>query len=238
MTFEEVLFLRGGPRPQLILTIHDVPEDVKRQNPHRSTITWTYEPNPNGFPTGKELTAVQNIEEKLMAALAPSGTFFVGHVYEAGRMISTFHGPVPVPSTIKVKTGLFKHETLEVTHHLDPDWYYYTSTLEANPVEYQLFRSRQLLDTLAQHGDNHERSRPVDFGVSFPTVEARTAAIAEAEAAGYKVNETTEEEWIFVELQKETSLDRSSLGSTLDELLRIVERHGGEFDGWACPVTK
>jgi len=238
MAYEVVLYTRGGPRPQLIMAIHAVPEAVKRKNPHRSTITWTYEPNPYGFPSGKVLTSVQSLEEKLIAALAPSGTFFVGHVYEAGRMISTFHGPAPVPSTIKVKTGLFKHETLDVTHHLDPEWSYYTYTLEANPVEYQLSQSHQLLQTLAQHGDNHERSRPVDFGVSFPTVEARTAAIAEAETAGYRVNETTEEGWIFVELQKETALDRSALGATLDELLTIIARHGGEFDGWACLVTK
>jgi hypothetical protein len=238
MAFEEVVFVRQEGEFRMVLGITGVPKDFRQRHPNRISIEWTYTPGQNGFPERGDLQTIQKSEERAMAALHDLGAIFVGHYYGDGRLVSTFHSRVKLDSPLKVKSGLLRRETFELVNHHDPEWEYYTTMLEPNPVEYQLYRSHQLFATLAANGDVHTVVRPVDFGMSFPTDAARSAAIAEAEKLGYRTNSRSDEGWIFVELQKDTAIDRDSLARILEELLAVVERHGGGFDGWACPVVR
>jgi uncharacterized protein (TIGR01619 family) len=207
--------------------------------PHAIMFNMPYEAVRDRLPGSKELQRVSKLEEGLMKQLEGPNGVFAGHVIGFGRQLSVFYCRSAITSPMTVKTGLLSKETLTPTCKHDPEWTFFAEHLEATAQEVQMTRNLPLHQTLQENGDDFTKPRVVDFGVEFPDSNRRAAFLSEAVALGYTYDEAAlADNDDFVELHRTTSIEPkviAQMGLELDELAR---KHGGEFDGWACPVTK
>jgi hypothetical protein len=217
------------------------------QPDERSRFTWVgtaslaYEPQDFGLPKDGELTRIGKIEDQLIEALERSGSIFVGHVTGSNHMRVMFYAAVRGPQSLQVKTGLLKKEEVALEWRHDPDWTLYEFELKPTAEEAMMDRFRNLWYRLYELGDNPDLPRQVDFAFIFSTEEARSAFLAEAHEAGY----TSEDEsspgkdgQFWCELNKTTPIAPEVLVHDCVRLDDLAVKHGGEFDGWACHVTK
>lgn len=216
-------------------------EDLRRQFPHLLSLTLTYQPNPAGVPAdAAEYKRNNLIEDKLEKAVPPS-VVLVGHLTGMGRTVILFVSKTPSVAPITVGLGLFKKETFNlVAPHPDP-WAWYEANAKMTDLERVTSAYFPLYQQLEKHGDNHSKPRPVDFAARFSSDAGREAFLAEVFAQGYVLGK--QGRWdpasgnFWCEFVKETAIEPSRIGPLVLELEALAVRHGGEFDGWACPVV-
>lgn len=227
--------------PKIVTTVALNPEE--RPNlPFQVTARLPYQAKDNGLPVNDELNRVARIEDQLVEALKPLGGLHLGHITSAGAMLVAFRMPEKAPVEITVKTGLLRKEQVELISRHDPEWVWYETEMAPDEIESEMGRNQQLLITLQEHGDQHQKPRPVDFGAFFPTADARSAFLAAIHADGYRLTpvgiwepEGTNSFWCEVVI--ETDVQPRSIATRCAYLRRQARQQGGDFDGWATPIV-
>jgi hypothetical protein len=83
------------------------------------------------------------------------------------------------------------------------------------------------------HGDQVAAPRPIDHTAAFRTRRAAVAAGEELAAAGYRVDGLYRRLLtVWLEFSAMTAVDHETAAAFTREVVAIVERHGGHYDGW------
>jgi regulator of RNase E activity RraB len=83
------------------------------------------------------------------------------------------------------------------------------------------------------HGDQVHAPRPIDHTAAFRTRRAAVAAGAELTAAGYRVDGLHRRLLtVWLEFSAMTAVDHATAAAFTEEVVGIVRRHGGRYDGW------
>jgi hypothetical protein len=96
----------------------------------------------------------------------------------------------------------------------------------------QLSQLESFLAHVASLGDDLHVVRPVDHTALFRLKSRAQAAATELAAAGYQVEVHREGFRWEVEATKASAIDRESASAFLREVIPMVNRHGGVYDGW------
>ncbi|MFC9336440.1 ribonuclease E inhibitor RraB [Arthrobacter sp. NPDC057009] len=98
--------------------------------------------------------------------------------------------------------------------------------------------SAKQIEQRLEIGDDLESSRLVDHSAVFPHLEGASQAAEELAAAGYSAEVLEEEDYFLLEAQQMSPLDSNSVKQFVQEVSFIVERHGGDYDGWGAEVME
>jgi hypothetical protein len=84
-----------------------------------------------------------------------------------------------------------------------------------------------------RHGDQVTQPRPIDHLAGFRSRSAATAAAEELTAAGYRIDGLYRRLLtVWLEFSAMTAVDHATAAAFTREVVEIVERHGGRYDGW------
>jgi hypothetical protein len=180
------LFTRSEGETPKIVTARFVEESERTPRPVAVTARLTYRAQPNGLPEKGELDRVARLEDKIIEALAPSGALHVGHITCDAVLKVVLYSKEKPAASVTVKTGLLAKTSIELDSRLDNEWSVYELELAPTPVEQEESYNRQLLATLAGHGDVASEPRPVDFAARFPAEASRQAFMDEMAGHGFR----------------------------------------------------
>lgn len=208
-----------------------------------------YQARPDGLPTKAGFDFAEEFEEQVVPVLEAAGALFVGRIKQEGISTMYFYGsPGVFPNEVTFTKRSWisrKREVYKVESRPDPMWTLYEEELKPTPIEYEVARSRPLHEALRQHGDRHETPRPVDFTFLFPTEKGRAAFIAQMEER--KVFLNGEGTWdnfdgdgwpYWCSLVFTTPVDPPIIGQICADFRALARSHGGDLDGWACPIAE
>ncbi|MCZ2816702.1 ribonuclease E inhibitor RraB [Modestobacter sp. VKM Ac-2984] len=97
----------------------------------------------------------------------------------------------------------------------------------------QLRRTTETVEANLGHGDQVHAPRPIDHLAAFRSRSAATAAGEELTAAGYRVDGLYRRLFtVWLEFSAMTAVDHGTAAAFTREVVGIVDRHGGRYDGW------
>ncbi|MCZ2829456.1 ribonuclease E inhibitor RraB [Modestobacter sp. VKM Ac-2986] len=97
----------------------------------------------------------------------------------------------------------------------------------------QLRRTAETVEANLGHGDHVAAPRPIDHTAAFRTRRAAVAAGEELTAAGYRVDGLYRRlATVWLEFSAMTAVDHATAAAFTREVVAIIGRHGGRYDGW------
>ena len=97
----------------------------------------------------------------------------------------------------------------------------------------QLRLTAETVEANLGHGDQVHAPRPIDHTAAFRTRRAAVAAGEELTAAGYRVDGLFRRLLtVWLEFSAMTAVDHGTAAAFTREVVAIVQRHGGRYDGW------
>lgn len=97
----------------------------------------------------------------------------------------------------------------------------------------QLALTAETVEANLGHGDQVHAPRPIDHLAGFRTRSAAAAAGEELTAAGYRVDGLYRRfRTVRLEFSAMTAVDHGTAAAFTREIVGIVDRHGGRYDGW------
>ncbi|NEK86976.1 ribonuclease E inhibitor RraB [Blastococcus saxobsidens] len=100
-------------------------------------------------------------------------------------------------------------------------------------VEEQVALGVQLVEQRLGLGDRVHQLRPIDHLAGFRTRKAAEAAGEELVAAGYRIDGLYRRFLtVWLEFSAMTAVDSAMAAAFTREVVGIVDRHGGTYDGW------
>jgi hypothetical protein len=98
----------------------------------------------------------------------------------------------------------------------------------------QLQQTARTVEANLGHGDQVQRPRPIDHLAGFRTRTGAIAAGEELTAAGYRVDGLYRRFLtVWLEFSAMTAVDHVTAAAFTREVVAIVERNGGRYDGWS-----
>ncbi|WP_116453136.1 ribonuclease E inhibitor RraB [Blastococcus litoris] len=103
-----------------------------------------------------------------------------------------------------------------------------------NDIDSQLQSTAQLVEVNLGYGDQVHRPRRLDHLAGFRSRSAALAAAGELQALGYEID-GVQRRWFTVWLAfgKETPVDHGTAEAFTREVVGVVDRSGGTYDGWS-----
>ena len=103
----------------------------------------------------------------------------------------------------------------------------------AQDVEQQVALGAQLVEERLGLGDRVHEPRPIDHLAGFRTRKAAEAAADELVAAGYRIDGLRRRFLtVWLEFSAMTAVDSATAEAFTREVVGILDRHGGTYDGW------
>lgn len=100
-------------------------------------------------------------------------------------------------------------------------------------LDAQLQMTAQVVDQNLGIGDRVHEPRQIDHLAGFRSKKAATAAAQDLEAAGYRIDGMRRRFLtVWVEFSKQTPVDHASAAAFTREVIAILDRHDGSYDGW------
>ena len=242
MSADHLVFTREVNGAVQICAFVDHQQSEHKDKVHLSSITVPYGESENGLPEGGDFKKISKIEDRLIAEFERLDGIHIGHIISAGAMRTWFRSRQKPPTEMDVKTGLFKKEKFQLTNYDDPNWSIGDTEVKPQPIEFEKAHNTTLHMTLNEHGDIAESIRKVDFFAYFISREVADGFAAEISAHGFSIGEITEHDQkhelrFGLEFSKEMNVVPNDIAHVCHEVRGIVGKHGGDFDGWACPVV-
>lgn len=189
------------------------------------------------FPT---LSAMEDLLKKHVCGNCSAS--LVGRITTDGRREFYFYAPKPNNFEASVRDAIKKFTSYEFEHGTqhDPAWNQYLSVLFPSEDDLQKILNREVLDVLAEQGDQPEIPREVLHWAYFKTEEDRSDFKAAVQEKGYGISsESThpgEENPFGVCLGKIQGCTGTAIDRAVLELTKFAERFKGEYDGWEAEV--
>ena len=201
----------------------------------------------NGFPTRDEATAVEPLEDAIVAGVCEAlEAAFVGRTTGGGMRQLYFYanGHTGIERALEGLGERWPDYPLAVDVEHDPDWTIYLEHLYPTPRERERMANRELCTALEAEGDTGEVPRPVDHWCWFASPEDR-ATVAEAMAAqGFAVVATPDDENPVAPLRYGLHLRRTdpvwwqAIDEITDAFVDALEGMDAQYDGWESPVVR
>ena len=97
----------------------------------------------------------------------------------------------------------------------------------------QLRLTAETVEANLGHGDEVTAPRPIDHLAGFRSRSAAAAAGEELSTVGYRVDGRYRRLLtVWLEFSAMTAVDHATAAAFTREIVGIVERHGGHYDGW------
>ncbi|MCU0316455.1 MAG: ribonuclease E inhibitor RraB [Fimbriimonadaceae bacterium] len=225
----------------MITTINTSRED-EAQFPIVGFCNLPYSPTAEGLLSKGALDLGNRVEEALLDLFDPQDVLHLGHVTGGGLFQIFFAFRRSQETTYPIKLGFFKRKVVEIVYDQASGWDRVRESLAPNPIEYEEAISQHLTLVLSSHGDDHQKIRQVDFGFVFhdPYHDGREPFLKEAaERFPLAKIRSWDDDYddFWCEIAIETAVDLATIAPLCAELRELARRHGGDLDGWACPVT-
>lgn len=200
------------------------------------------QPRPDGLSSRDEYDALIAIEDAIESELCCDEVGYVGRNTSGGcrdfylYLSSADDWPGKVDRVLAAFPA-YKHEA---GSRSDPGWSTYLNFLLPGAIDRQRIENRRVCEELERHGDALTAQREIDHWSYFKNREGLDAFLAQVEAAGFAVRATLVDEERPLPFGAQIwRLDVPSYGGIDDVTLPLFEaaaRHGGDYDGWECPV--
>jgi Regulator of ribonuclease activity B len=100
-------------------------------------------------------------------------------------------------------------------------------------MDQQLALTAAVVEQNLAVGDRVDQPRWIDHLAGFRSRRAAVAAAADLAAAGYRIDGMRRRLLtVWVEFGAETAVDHARAAEFTREVVGIVDRHGGAYDGW------
>ena len=206
---------------------------------------WVYfqAPRRDGLSDGQEAPTLFRLEDALVAHVVPRCRAIpCGRITTDGRREFYFYGETKEGLGAAVRTALadFREYKFDIGSQQDSLWEQYLNVLYPSAQDLERIKNSDLLEVLAEHGDVPGAARDVQRWMYFPTEESRALFRREASNAGFKVESESHldgDRPFGISVIRRQSVEKELIDATVIELLRLVERFQGEYDGWETPVV-
>jgi hypothetical protein len=226
---------------------------LKQDAPERARpailVVWLYlrHPHPdNGLSTDAEFDVLVEIEDRLGDALMNAyDAVYAGRITTEGRREFYFYSAACAELEAVVKAALapFGGYTIDAWGQPDSEWKQYLNVLYPKARSMRWMADKAVIEVLGERGDAPEIARPLTHYSYFPTSAGRDAFSAAIGAAGFTICKQTQTGplgdarpfGVVYALAQTPRLN--VVFETTELLMRLSEKHGGEYDGWECPVA-
>ncbi len=193
------------------------------------------DPRPDGSPSAAQLPALYAVEDRLATGVERrySGRY-VGRYFSAGSCRFVYQLPSWPESFELDDAAPFM---VDVAHADDPDWKRTLELFRPDHTGLQRARSKALLDALASRGDRVGEPRPIEHVGYFASSEQAKAAGQDLRGHGYGVAVDGDEDgnWTVRAVRRDAP---ERIDPAAAQVLEVIERHGGTYDGWGCDVVR
>lgn len=108
----------------------------------------------------------------------------------------------------------------------------------AEYLDHQLAMTAELVEHIVALGDRVDVPRQVDH-LAFFKKGAADAVVADLAAAGFTVGDVERKLFkVGVEFHRTEACDQESAAAFTRDVVGIVNRHGGSYDGWSSMVQR
>jgi hypothetical protein len=200
------------------------------------------QPRTDGLSSKEEFDILVKIEKAIEANLCGDEVGYVGRNTSGGCRDFYFYASTPQNWQSKVDRVLsvFEDYKYETSSREDAGWSTYLNFLLPGKVDRQKIENRRVCEALERHGDKLVAEREIDHWSYFQSPAAVDAYLAEIEASGFQVrNRPVSNEGTLRYGAQVWRVDIPSYGNIDKVTLPLFEaaaRHGGEYDGWECPI--
>jgi hypothetical protein len=227
------IFVDLGIQPQVPLTTHPYMAYVRL---HMNR------PRPDGLSSQEEFDTLVEIEKSLETHLCSDKVGYVGRNTSGGCRDFYFYAATATNWKSKVDRTLsaFKGYKYETGERSDAEWSVYLNFLLPGERDRQRIENRRVCEALEHRGDPLTLPREIDHWGYFPTLEAADAFIAATSAQGFQARTKPaigEGPLRFgVQIWRIDTPSFAGIDDVTLPLFDAAKRHGGEYDGWECPV--
>jgi regulator of RNase E activity RraB len=200
------------------------------------------QPRPDGLSSKEEFDSLIDIEKAIEANLCSDEVGYVGRNTSGGCRDFYFYAVNPTDWQIRVERTLvpFTKYEYETGSREDSEWSTYFNFLLPGELDRQRIENRRVCEALERHGDKLTVEREIDHWCYFQSADAVDAYVVEVSTMGFQVrNRPVSDEGTLRFGAQIWRLDTPSY-SNIDEvtlpLFEAASRHGGQYDGWECPV--
>jgi len=208
---------------------------------------WVYlqHPRPDGFPDGDEQPVLGEIENALVTAMQSAlDAIQVGRITTAGRREFYFYAPAADGFDAALSSALagFPGYRSDSGAQMDTEWSQYRDFLYPSPMQLLQIRDSHLLETLEQHGDQHEIPRPIVHWAYFKSPKDRDGFLASVEPLGFSVLERSTDDELELpfgaSFERVEPIDTAKVHETTSQLWHLAGEFDGTYDGWETSVER
>lgn len=111
-------------------------------------------------------------------------------------------------------------------------------TGHSDKLAHQIDLSAKQVQQRLEIGDNLEVAREIYHDGVFLNKGAASKAGEQLTALGYTTEVVEEDDHVLLEVQKISTVDADSVRKFTQEVFSVMERHGGDYDGWGADVME
>ncbi len=200
------------------------------------------QPRDDGLSSQEEFATLIEIENAIEAQLCSEDVAYVGRNTSGGCRDFYFYASTGEAWESKVDEVLapFRSYRYQAATREDAAWSSYLNFLLPGDVDRQRIMNRRVCQALEQHGDKLTDPREMDHWLYFPSAEAVQAFLAEMAVDGYQLRGAPFDNegplGFGVQVWRVDTPSYGRIDDITQPLLAAASRHGGEYDGWECPV--
>ncbi len=200
------------------------------------------QPRVDGLSSQEEFDTLVEIENALETGLCSSEVAYVGRNTSGGCRDFYFYVVSDDDWATKVRVVLapFSHYRHETGSRADPAWSAYLNFLLPGKVDRQRIENRRVCEALERLGDPLQVAREIDHWCWFPSPKAAEAFVADVTTDGFQLRDSvvhsTRALRFGAQVWRVDTPDYGAIDDVTLPLMATAERHGGDYDGWECPV--
>lgn len=201
------------------------------------------EPRDDGLSSQEEYDRLIEVEETVIADVEKDGVSgYVGRNTSSGNRDFYFYTRDAKAFERAARKAMQRHPDygFEIGGRMDPKWRTYFDFLYPSALDMQRMGNRAVLRQLAEAGDVHDATRPIDHMAAFRDKVAGDRFAAYVRSLGFEVTSAAPPEHdpraYHVEFKRQ---DRpAEIDAIVDELYEAARKHDGAYDGWASEVVR
>lgn len=199
-------------------------------------------PREDGLSSQQEFEDLGRLEDSIIGGLKGQQVIFAGRTTQAGVRDFYFYtdDPDKVICAIQAMAASFPAYALEIGSFEDPQWEEYLGFLYPSARDRERMANRRTIDALKREGDDLTSPRQIDHWIYLPSESGANDFLLAASELGFSsTGEVAKVEGALAYQAVVSSVAVPNLDNMNDITLRLLElahAHGGDYDGWECPV--
>jgi hypothetical protein len=203
--------------------------------PVRLDVSIRFAARDDGMPAAGALPGVQRLEDVVSAETRRYGGAYVGRVISGG--ICHYTGYLPVVPDRPLALPRDDYAPI-VSYYDDPKWSHLREQLAPDTWQRHVISDLLVVRALMEHGDGLDRDRPVEHVASFTEPRSAQAAAAELRVDGFDVTVGPGRRGdSLLEAVRQDPVAPPRVHALTWSVREVVDRYGGEYDGWGCVAT-